>query len=99
MPLLTTALTAGKAAFSLIPKNKEARQKAAQRFSKGFGLLKKGLSNLGSFKKTDTGYSITGKDFSFKAPIFGTPKEEQSDLMKYAPYIGGGLLLLMLMKK
>ena len=36
MPLLATALTAGKAAFSLIPKNKEARKKAAEKLKSGF---------------------------------------------------------------
>ena len=34
MPLLATAVAAGKAAFSLIPKNKEARKKAAEKDEK-----------------------------------------------------------------
>ena len=36
MPLLATAVAAGKAAFSLIPKNKEARKKAAEKLKSGF---------------------------------------------------------------
>ena len=39
MPLLT-ALSAGRAAFQLIPKNKEAREKRAEQLKKGFQWVK-----------------------------------------------------------
>ena len=94
MPLLATALTAGKAAFSLIPKNKEARKKAAEKLKSGFQWAKKQAGRLASFQKTDSGYSVTGKTFDFKAPTFGGQDEPQNDLMKYAPYVIGGILLL-----
>jgi len=94
MPLLATALTAGKAAFSLIPKNKEARKKAAQNLKSGFQWAKKQAGKLATFQKTDSGYTVTGKTFDFKAPQFGGQEEPQNDLMKYAPYIIGGVLLL-----
>ena len=94
MPLLATALTAGKAAFSLIPKNKEARKKAAEKLKSGFQWAKKQAGKLASFKKTEDGYSVTGKTFDFKAPKFGGQDEPQNDLMKYAPYVIGGILLL-----
>ena len=94
MPLLATALTAGKAAFSLIPKNKEARKKAAEKLKSGFQWAKKQAGKLASFQKTDSGYTVTGKTFDFKAPSFGGQEEPQNDLMKYAPYVIGGILLL-----
>jgi len=47
MPLLATALTAGKAAFSLIPKNKEARKKAAEKLKSGFQWAKKQADKTG----------------------------------------------------
>jgi len=94
MPLLATALTAGKAAFSLIPKNKEARKKAAENLKSGFQWAKKQAGKLATFQKTDSGYTVTGKTFDFKAPQFGGQEEPQNDLMKYAPYIIGGVLLL-----
>lgn len=94
MPLLATALTAGKAAFSLIPKNKEARKKAAEKLKSGFQWAKKQAGKLASFQKTDSGYTVTGKTFDFKAPQFGGQDEPQNDLMKYAPYVIGGILLL-----
>jgi|SaaInlStandDraft_1057018.scaffolds.fasta_scaffold17284_3 hypothetical protein len=94
MPLLATALTAGKAAFSLIPKNKEARKKAAEKLKSGFQWAKKQAGKLASFKKTESGYTVTGKTFDFKAPTFGGQDEPQNDLMKYAPYVIGGILLL-----
>jgi hypothetical protein len=94
MPLLAAALTAGKAAFSLIPKNKEARKKAAEKLKSGFQWAKKQAGKLATFKKTESGYSVTGKTFDFKAPTFGGQDEPQSDLMKYAPYVIGGILLL-----
>jgi hypothetical protein len=94
MPLLATALTAGKAAFSLIPKNKEARKKAAEKLKSGFQWAKKQAGKLASFKKTESGYTVTGKTFDFKAPQFGGKDEPQNDLMKYAPYVIGGILLL-----
>lgn len=94
MPLLATALTAGKAAFSLIPKNKEARKQAAQKLKSGFQWAKKQAGKLATFQKTDSGYTVTGKTFDFKAPQFGGKEEPQNDLMKYAPYVIGGILLL-----
>lgn len=94
MPLLATALTAGKAAFSLIPKNKEARKKAAEKLKSGFQWAKKQAGKLASFQKTESGYTVTGKTFDFKAPRFGGKDEPQNDLMKYAPYVIGGILLL-----
>ena len=94
MPLLATALTAGKAAFSLIPKNKEARKKAAEKLKTGFQWAKKQAGKLATFKKTESGYSVTGKTFDFKSPQFGGKEEPQNDLMKYAPYVIGGILLL-----
>jgi hypothetical protein len=94
MPLLATALTAGKAAFSLIPKNKEARKKAAEKLKSGFQWAKKQAGKLASFQKTESGYTVTGKTFDFKAPQFGGKDEPQNDLMKYAPYVIGGILLL-----
>ena len=94
MPLLATALTAGKAAFSLIPKNKEARKKAAEKLKSGFQWAKKQAGKLASFKKTESGYTVTGKTFDFNAPQFGGKDEPQNDLMKYAPYVIGGILLL-----
>jgi len=98
MPLLATALTAGKAAFSLIPKNKEARKKAAEKLKTGFQWAKKQAGKLATFKKTESGYSVTGKTFDFKAPTFGGQDETQNDLMKYAPYVIGGILLLSMKK-
>jgi len=98
MPLLATALTAGKAAFSLIPKNKEARKKAAEKLKSGFQWAKKQAGKLASFQKTDSGYTVTGKTFDFKAPSFGGQEEPQNDLMKYAPYVIGGILLLSMKK-
>ena len=95
MPLLATGIAAGKAAFSLIPKNKEARKKAAEKLKTGFQWVKKQAGKLATFKKTEGGYSVTGKTFDFKAPAFGGGDEaNQSELMKYAPYIIGGILLL-----
>jgi len=94
MPLLATAITAGKAAFSLIPKNKEARKQAANKLKSGFQWAKKQAGKLATFKKTDSGYTVTGKTFDFKAPQFGGQEEPQNDLMKYAPYLIGGILLL-----
>lgn len=94
MPLIATALAAGKAAFSLIPKNKEARKKAAEKLKTGFQWAKKQAGKLATFKKTESGYSVTGKTFDFKAPTFGGQDEPQSELMKYAPYVIGGILLL-----
>lgn len=94
MPLLATALTAGKAAFSLIPKNKEARKKTAEKLKSGFQWAKKQAGKLATFKKTESGYSVTGKKFDFTAPTFGGKEEPQNDLMKYAPYVIGGILLL-----
>ena len=94
MPLLATAVAAGKAAFSLIPKNKEARKKAAEKLKSGFQWAKKQAGKLASFKKTEDGYSVTGKTFDFKSPNFGGKDEPQDDLMKYAPYVIGGILLL-----
>ena len=94
MPLLTGALAAGKAAFSLIPKNKEARKRAAENLRSGFQWAKKQAGKLASFQKTDSGYTVTGKTFDFKAPQFGGKDEPQNDLMKYAPYVIGGILLL-----
>jgi hypothetical protein len=94
MPLLATAVAAGKAAFSLIPKNKEARKKAAEKLKSGFQWAKKQAGKLASFQKTDSGYTVTGKTFDFKAPQFGGKDEPQNDLMKYAPYVIGGILLL-----
>lgn len=94
MPLLATAVAAGKAAFSLIPKNKEARKKAAEKLKSGFQWAKKQAGKLASFQKTDSGYTVTGKTFDFKAPQFGGQDEPQNDLMKYAPFVIGGILLL-----
>lgn len=94
MPLLATAVAAGKAAFSLIPKNKEARKKAAEKLKSGFQWAKKQAGKLATFKQTEGGYSVTGKTFDFKAPQFGGKDEPQNDLMKYAPYVIGGILLL-----
>lgn len=99
MPLLTGALAAGKAAFSLIPKNKEARKRAAENLKSGFQWAKKQAGKLATFQQTDSGYKVTGKTFDFKAPSFGGQEEPKMDWTKLAPYIGGGLLLLMLMKK
>jgi len=98
MPLLTAGLAAGKAAFSLIPKNKEARKKAAEKLKSGFQWAKKQAGKLATFKKTEEGYSITGKKFDFKAPQFGSKEEPQTDLMKYAPYLIGALILLNMKK-
>jgi len=94
MPLLATALTAGKTAFSLIPKNKEARKKAVEKLKSGFQWARKQAGKLASFQKTDSGYTVTGKTFDFKAPQFGGKEEPKNDLMKYAPYVIGGILLL-----
>ena len=94
MPVLASAIAAGKAAFSLIPKNKEARKKAAEKLKSGFQWAKKQAGKLASFQKTDSGYTVTGKTFDFKAPQFGGKEEPQNDLMKYAPYVIGGILLL-----
>ena len=94
MPLLATAVAAGKAAFSLIPKNKEARKKAAEKLKSGFQWAKKQAGKLATFQQTESGYSVTGKTFDFKAPTFGGQDEPQNDLMKYAPYVIGGILLL-----
>jgi hypothetical protein len=94
MPLLATAVAAGRAAFSLIPKNKEARKKAAEKLKSGFQWAKKQAGKLATFQKTDSGYTVTGKTFDFKAPQFGGKDEPQNDLMKYAPYVIGGILLL-----
>lgn len=99
MPLLT-ALSAGRAAFQLIPKNKEAREKRAEQLKKGFKWVTAGLSKIKSINKTKTGYTVTSgndeqtKSFSFGG--FGKPSapDETNDLMKYAPYVIGGILLL-----
>jgi len=99
MPLLT-ALSAGRAAFQLIPKDKEAREKRAEQLKKGFQWVKGGLSKIKSINKTKTGYTVTSgddeetKSFSFGG--FGKPdsSNETNDLMKYAPYVIGGILLL-----
>jgi hypothetical protein len=99
MPLLT-ALSAGRTAFQLIPKDKEARKKAAEKISKGFKWVTAGLSKIKSVNKTKTGYTVTSgddeetKSFSFGG--FGKPStpDETNDLMKYAPYLIGGILLL-----
>jgi len=103
MPLLATALTAGKAAFSLIPKNKEARKKAAEKLKSGFQWAKKQADKLATFTKTEQGYRVTGKTFDFKTPSFSgqgfaDEDEPQNDLMKYAPYVIGGILLLSMKK-
>ena len=104
MPLVATAVAAGKTAFALLPKDKESRQKAAEKLKKGFQWVGKGLSKIKNIKKTETGYTVTsGEDdeartFSFSG--FGktdnTPKD--NELMKYAPYIIGGLILLTMKK-
>jgi len=99
MPLLT-ALSAGRAAFQLIPKNEEAREKRAEQLKKGFQWVKGGLSKIKSINKTKTGYTVTSGDDettkTFSLGGFGKPSPtvETSDLMKYAPYVIGGILLL-----
>ena len=59
-----------------------------------FSGLKNKRVNSRLLKKTDEGYSVTGKKFDFTAPTFGDKDEPQNDLMKYAPYVIGGILLL-----
>jgi hypothetical protein len=99
MPLLTGALAAGKAAFSLIPKNKEARKKAAQSLKTGFQWVKKQAGKLATFEQTPTGYKVTGKTFDYKAPTFsGGEEEKQMDWAKIAPWVIGGLILLNMKK-
>jgi hypothetical protein len=100
MPIgLGAVISAGRAAYSLIPKRTaeqkaEARKKTAEKLKSGFQWAKKQAGKLASFKKTEDGYSVTGKTFDFKAPKFGGQDEPQNDLMKYAPYVIGGILLL-----
>jgi len=96
-------VSAGKAAFSLIPKDKEARKKAGERLAKGYQWVKDGLLKISSVKKTDKGYSVTyGDNKTFETQgIFGAKKQEQQETMdwaKYAPYIIGGLILLNMKK-
>ena len=99
MPLVAGAVAAGKAAFSLIPKNKEQRKKAAEKFKKGFQWVKKQAGKLGTVKKTEAGYKITGKSLDIDAGLFGGKKtQEPMDWMKYAPYLIGGLVLLTMKK-
>jgi len=112
MPLLATAVAAGKAAFALRPlRNKESRKKAAENLAKGFAWIKRGASKIQGVSKTATGYSIkyatadgtdagkTGGTGTFDVTGFGKkPQEETGDMMKYAPYIIGGLLLLTMKK-
>lgn len=107
MPLISTALTAGKAAFALVPKDKETRKKRAEQIKKGFSWLGRGLSKIKGIKRTEQGYSVTyegqsngsGKTASSKTldiSGFGAKKEQSEtiDYMKYAPYVIGGLILL-----
>ena len=99
MPLLT-ALSAGRAAFQLIPKNKEAREKRAEQIKKGFKWVTAGLSKIKAVNKTKSGYKVTtGDDEETKSFSFGgfgkqDDSGETKDLMKYAPYVIGGILLL-----
>ena len=100
MPIGIGAVISGaRAAYSLIPKRTaeqkaETRKKNIERLNSGFQWAKKQAGKLASFKKTEEGYSITGKKFDFTAPSFGDKDEPQNDLMKYAPYVIGGILLL-----
>lgn len=103
MPVGALAITAGKAAFSLIPKDKEARKKAAERVSKGFTWVKSGLQKISSVKKTDKGYSVAygdGKTFETSGIFSGGKKQEEQpmDWMKIAPYAIGALILLNMKK-
>lgn len=99
MPIGALAISAGKAAFSLIPKNKEARQKAAQKLKTGFQWVKKQAGKLATFEQTPGGYKVTGKTFDYKAPVFtGGEEEKQMDLAKIAPWVIGGLILLNMKK-
>ena len=97
MPVLATAVAAGKTAFSLIPKTKEGRKKAGQALKKGFSWVKGALGKVQTIQKTKEGYTVTTKDGeSYSAKGFSKPSEasEGNELMKYAPYIIGGLILL-----
>jgi len=78
MPLLATALTAGKAAFSLIPKNKEARKKAAENLKSGFQWAKKQAGKLATFQKTDSGYTVTGKHSTLKRHNLAVKKKHKT---------------------
>ena len=111
MPVLATAVAAGKTAFALLPKNKESRRKAAQNLSKGFAWIKRGVSKIQGVSKTATGYSVkystgdgttagkTSGTGTFDVTGFGKkPQQESGDMMKYAPYIIGALLLLTMKK-
>jgi hypothetical protein len=107
MAVLATAVAAGKAAFSLIPKNKEGRQKAAQSLKKGFQWVKSGLAKVQSLQKTKTGYSVQttdGQTYTASGKMFtasgkADTEATQSELMKYAPYIIGAIVLMQVFKK
>jgi hypothetical protein len=100
MPIGIGAVISGaRAAYSLIPKRTaeqkaEARKNTAEKLKSGFQWAKKQAGKLATFKTTEGGYSVTGKTFDFKAPKFGDKDEPQNDLMKYAPYAIGAILLL-----
>jgi hypothetical protein len=101
MPVLATAVAAGKTAFSLIPKTKEGRKKAGQALQKGFSWVKGALGKVQSIQKNKEGYTVTTKSGeTYTAKGFGKPSEapESNELMKYAPYIIGALILLTMNK-
>ena len=101
MPVLATAVAAGKTAFSLIPKTKESRQKAGQALKKGFQWVKGALGKVQNIQKTKEGYTVTtksGETYSAKGFSKTGEAPEGNELMKYAPYIIGALILLTMKK-
>lgn len=106
MPAIATAVAAGKAAFSLIPKDKESRKKAAEKLKEGWQWVKAGLAKVQSLKKTETGYSVEtsdGQTYSTSGNMFTANKTSSGEatgmLMKYAPYAIGALVLMQVLKK
>ena len=101
MPVLASAVAVGKSAFALIPKTKESRKKAGQALKKGFSWVKGALGKVQNIQKTKEGYTVTTKSGeTYSAKGFGKPSEapEGNELMKYAPYIIGAIILLTMKK-
>ena len=104
MPVVESALIAKGAVkgFALAKKAKLGA-KAQKALKVGFRWVKGALGTVQSIKKGENGYTVTSKDgqtYTSKG-VFGGPKEatsESNELMKYAPYIIGGLILLTMKK-
>ena len=98
MPLL--AANIATTGFALAKKF-GLRKKAGQALSKGFGLLRDKFKDA-KFSATEKGFTLSADGFQAKggsAAPGAAAQTMESMKMNYLPYVVGGALLLILLKK